>query len=87
MFQNIPSTLPFQPNSYIDRKEETERIIDILLNPDCHLLTITGQGGAGKTRLAVATLQYLTRQPKRSKEKSWREVLPKQYGRELYYLW
>lgn len=45
--------LPTPPTSFIGRVAETSHIIQTLNKPDCRLLTLTGPGGIGKTRLAV----------------------------------
>ncbi|MCB0727520.1 MAG: tetratricopeptide repeat protein [Ignavibacteriae bacterium] len=46
-----PNNLPVQLSSFIGREKELKTIKDFL--SDTHLLTITGSGGAGKTRLAL----------------------------------
>jgi predicted ATPase/DNA-binding CsgD family transcriptional regulator len=38
---------------FIGRAKEVAQVASRLVNPDCRLLTITGLGGSGKTRLAV----------------------------------
>jgi DNA-binding SARP family transcriptional activator/predicted ATPase len=48
-FQN---NLPIQTTPFIGREEEIKEIYGLLHNPDCWLLTLTGLGGVGKTRLA-----------------------------------
>lgn len=49
-----PSLLPVFLTSLIGRKPETESISTRLFEPDTRLLTLTGIGGIGKTRLAIA---------------------------------
>lgn len=46
-----PNNLPVQLNSFIGREEEMKKIKNSLINT--HLLTLTGPGGTGKTRLAL----------------------------------
>lgn len=46
--------LPEQQTPLIGREEELARIGRMLADPACRLLTITGMGGMGKTRLALA---------------------------------
>ncbi len=48
-----PDTLPTQPTPFIGREREVEAIRARLLDPETRLLTLTGPGGTGKTRLAV----------------------------------
>jgi predicted ATPase/DNA-binding SARP family transcriptional activator/Tfp pilus assembly protein PilF len=43
--------LPY-PTAFIGRERETAAITERLMDPNCRLLTLTGLGGAGKTRLA-----------------------------------
>ncbi|MFQ5343046.1 MAG: tetratricopeptide repeat protein [Anaerolineae bacterium] len=45
--------LPPQATPFIGRQKELARVADLLVNPDCRLLTIVGPGGIGKTRLAI----------------------------------
>jgi predicted ATPase/transcriptional regulator with XRE-family HTH domain len=45
--------LPFQPTPLIGREAELAALGKLLKEPHCHLLTITGVGGIGKTRLAI----------------------------------
>jgi len=49
-----PLDLPVPRTSLIGRDQEVAETAALLLRPEVRLLTITGAGGAGKTRLAIA---------------------------------
>jgi predicted ATPase/class 3 adenylate cyclase len=47
------TNLPVQPTQLIGRTGEVARAIELLRSEDVRLLTLTGAGGSGKTRLAL----------------------------------
>ncbi len=49
----VPTNLPITRARLIGREHEVESIRTLLLRDDVSLLTLTGQGGAGKTTLAL----------------------------------
>ncbi len=51
--------VPPQSTSFIGREEEIEVVRGILLRPEVRLVTLTGMGGIGKSRLAVRAVQTL----------------------------
>lgn len=53
------SNLPSQPNRFIGRVKELHELIDLLADPECHLVTLVGPGGTGKTRLSVEVARRL----------------------------
>ena len=53
-FGAMPSTVLSDPTPLIDRERELEAIRAHLLGGSVRLVTLTGPGGIGKTRLALA---------------------------------
>ena len=45
--------LPALPSRTVGRKDEIERLSNLLLQPETRLVTVVGPGGVGKTRLAT----------------------------------
>jgi predicted ATPase/class 3 adenylate cyclase len=50
---NRPTNLPTQPNPLVGREAELREIANVLRSGNVRLLTLTGPGGTGKTRLAL----------------------------------
>ncbi len=48
-----PHNLPVQPTPFIGREREVAAVRQLLLRDDVRLLTLTGPGGTGKTRLSL----------------------------------
>jgi predicted ATPase/class 3 adenylate cyclase len=55
-----PHNLPAQPNELIGREEELETVGQLLLREGVRVITLTGPGGTGKTRLALQIGTNLT---------------------------
>ena len=52
-------SLPVMPTPFIGREHEIDIVVQQILDPACRLLTLTGPGGVGKTRLAVEVARRL----------------------------
>src|SRR5579863_1486160 len=48
-----PANLPVQRTGFVGREKETAALKELLMRQDVRLVTVTGPGGIGKTRLAV----------------------------------
>jgi predicted ATPase/DNA-binding SARP family transcriptional activator/TPR repeat protein len=55
------SVLPSYPSPFIGREKELAEITRLLFEPSCHLLTLLGPGGSGKTRLALQSGIHLSK--------------------------
>src|SRR5919112_4986299 len=49
----LPHNLPIHPTPFLGREREVEEISTLLLRPEVRLVTLTGPGGVGKTRLGL----------------------------------
>lgn len=58
--ESIPNNLPLEATPFIGRQREQADLRDLLLMEETRLVTITGAGGMGKTRLALAMAKMLT---------------------------
>ena len=54
-----PSNLPTQRTAFVGRDREVDAVKELLLRQDVHLVTLTGPGGIGKTRLALQVVDAL----------------------------
>ncbi len=48
-----PNNLPIQPTPFIGREKEVRAVIQLFRRSDVRLVTLSGPGGVGKTRLAL----------------------------------
>ena len=53
--------LPRQPTPFLGREREVADVLTLLARDDVRMLTLTGPGGSGKTRLAVAAAESIAR--------------------------
>ena len=55
-----PSNLPTPRTPFVGRDREVDAVKELLLRQDVHLVTLTGPGGIGKTRLGLQVVDALT---------------------------
>ncbi|HJR53478.1 MAG TPA: tetratricopeptide repeat protein [Gemmatimonadota bacterium] len=61
---SAPDNLPWQPTSLVGREREQAALCRMIGDPSARLITLTGPGGTGKTRLAIdAAEQVIPRFP------------------------
>jgi predicted ATPase len=57
--RRAPRSLPVTSTSLIGRERDIAEVSDLLTSPDVRLVTLTGPGGVGKTRLSIAVGERL----------------------------
>jgi predicted ATPase len=55
-----PNNLPIQPTAFIGREQVVGRLCELVQRPEVRLLTLTGPGGVGKTRLSLQVAAELS---------------------------
>jgi hypothetical protein len=55
-----PNNLPIEPTTFIGREKEVVTLCDLVRRPEVRLLTLTGPGGVGKTRLGLQVAAELS---------------------------
>ena len=88
--EELNGGLPLAPTDLIGREEALETLQHWLTQPSMRLITLTGPGGAGKTRLALevahtvvadtATRVVTCRSPRFKSPRSWRSAIAEAIG-------
>ena len=60
--QAVTGSLPIPATPFIGRAMELEQILDLVADPGTRLLTLTGPGGTGKTRLSIQVATHMAAQ-------------------------
>lgn len=55
-----PHNLPIQPTPFIGREKEVTAVVALFRREEVHLVTLTGPGGTGKTRLSLQVAAELS---------------------------
>src|SRR6266516_1240184 len=55
-----PNNLPIEPTAFIGREQEVVTLCELVSRPEIRLLTLTGPGGVGKTRLSLQVAAELS---------------------------
>jgi predicted ATPase/DNA-binding SARP family transcriptional activator/uncharacterized protein HemY len=50
---SYPANLPLETTPFVGRETELKELSDLIAKPDCRVITLTGPGGIGKSRLAL----------------------------------
>lgn len=56
----LPHNLPQNTTSFVGRETEVADYVSLLKDSACNLLTLTGSGGVGKTRLAIEVTRQMS---------------------------
>lgn len=64
IIENIPVTVDFEDTNFVGRKEEIGAIKEKLNKNNVHILSIIGDGGIGKTAIAIKVLYDMLDDPK-----------------------
>ncbi len=57
---SVPGNLPREQSPFVGREREILQISSMMRSEDCRLLTLTGPGGTGKTRLSIRIANELS---------------------------
>lgn len=76
LVSEYPNNLPHQPTEFIGRQQELDQLQHLILDQGAPIVTLTGLGGIGKTRLAIEFVSQLAKSAEISRSVDHASLIP-----------